>query len=178
MKIISCPNCGASMEIQETRDFAYCTFCGTKIVVNEIIQINRNSEIENLLNRAYEYEAKKDYAKAKEYCDKVLDIDSKNESARALEARLADASPIQNVLIKYVSNINDKFKLRITLDGYNWHTIEPNGELSFHLSCGSYNVFFAGRKTYKRKITVVDERKIMVVTYTAKSRFLNEITIV
>ena len=177
MKQVKCPNCGASMEIEESREFAFCSFCGTKIIVKEDVSINRDNEINNLLNRAYEFEMKHDYEKAREYCNKVLDIDSNNEFARALEARLDNAAPINNILIKYISNINDKFKLRITLDGFTWHTVEPNGELSLSLPCGSHNIMFAGKKTYKRRIDVVDSRKIITITYTAKSFFLNEITV-
>lgn len=178
MKQVKCPNCGASMEIQENRDFAFCSFCGTKIIVNEVVEVNRENEINNLLNRAYEYEMKHDYAKAREYCNKVLDIDSKNEFARALEKRLDSAAPINNVIVKYISSIGEKFKLRITLDGFTWHTIEPNGEFSLRLPVGAHNILFAGRKkTYKKRIDVLDPNKVITITYNAKSWFLNEIEI-
>ncbi|MCR5333268.1 MAG: hypothetical protein K6E11_04580 [Bacilli bacterium] len=178
MKQVKCPNCGASMEIQDNRNFAFCSYCGTKIIVNEVVQINRENEINNLLNRAYEYELKHDYAKARDYCNKVLDIDSNNEFARALEKRLDSASPINNVIIKYNSLINEKFKLRITLDGITWHTIEPNGEISLCLPIGSHFILFAGRKkTYRKKIDVLDSKKTITITYIAKSWHSNEIKV-
>ena len=29
-----CPQCGEELEIEKGRDFAYCTYCGTKIIIN------------------------------------------------------------------------------------------------------------------------------------------------
>lgn len=32
---MTCPNCKASIEIDGTKDFCFCTYCGTKILVND-----------------------------------------------------------------------------------------------------------------------------------------------
>ena len=83
--------------------------------------------------RAYEYEERKDYIKAKDYCNRILDIDANNEYARELEKRLLSFEPINNIYVTYNSSLRDKFKLLITTDGKNWITIEPNTTTSFRL---------------------------------------------
>ena len=176
MITVNCPNCGASMDIDESREFAFCTFCGTKILTDKKVEIDRNKEINNLLTRAYEYEEKKDYIRAKDYCNRVLDIDSTNEIARALEKRLNEASPIDNIVIKYLSVLKDKFKLRVTLDGRNWITIEPNGESSFRLPLGKHRIFFSGKRNYTRDIVVTDTKKKIEIIYDAQGH-RNEIVI-
>lgn len=31
---LKCPNCGANLEIESSREYCYCTHCGTKMLVN------------------------------------------------------------------------------------------------------------------------------------------------
>ena len=172
MKQVNCPNCGASMEFEDNREFAFCSFCGTKIMLNEKVTISRKDEIQNLLNRAYEYEEKHDYLKAKDYCNRVLDIDSTNEYARALEERLQNSGPIKNIHIQYKSTLDEKFKLRITLDGFNWIEIQPNGEYQIQLPPGRHNILLAsGKQQIKQRVEVSNSRDIITVTYNSISRF-------
>ena len=173
---LTCPNCGAIMGIEASREFAFCSFCGTKMITKSQIEINRKEEINNLLSRAYEYEERKDYAKAKDYCNRILDIDANNEYARDLEKRLLALDPINNICVTYKSCLNDKFKLMITTDGKNWITIEPNTQFSFKLPLGDHRILFSGRKNYTRIITVTDVTKNIEITYEALGR-KNEIYI-
>ncbi len=178
MKQVNCPNCGASMEFEDNREFAFCSFCGTKIMLNEKVTISRKDEIQNLLNRAYEYEEKHDYLKAKDYCNRVLDIDSSNEYARALEERLQNSGPIKNIHIQYKSALDEKFKLRITLDGFNWIEIQPNGEYQMQLPPGRHNILLAaGKKQIKQRVEVSNSRDIITVTYNSISRFKHFVTV-
>ena len=43
---MTCPNCKASIEVDTTKDFCFCTYCGTKIFINDdstkTININTN----------------------------------------------------------------------------------------------------------------------------------------
>ena len=34
---LTCPNCGANVDIDEKREMAFCTFCGTKLVQDKLI---------------------------------------------------------------------------------------------------------------------------------------------
>ena len=43
---LRCPSCGAEIELDESRDFAFCSYCGTKIVRDkQIVEHNVNVRI-------------------------------------------------------------------------------------------------------------------------------------
>jgi DNA-directed RNA polymerase subunit RPC12/RpoP len=43
---LRCPSCGAEIELDESRDFAFCTYCGTKMVrEKQTIEHNVNIRI-------------------------------------------------------------------------------------------------------------------------------------
>ena len=63
----NCPNCGANIELDESREFGFCQYCGTKIVQDKIIVehrgtvgLDRSAEVNILLIRADEYFQKQD----------------------------------------------------------------------------------------------------------------------
>lgn len=56
---LKCPSCGADISLDESRDFGFCQYCGTKVMrdIQVIehrgsVEISHNGEIENLLMRA------------------------------------------------------------------------------------------------------------------------------
>ena len=67
-------------------DIFECQSCGLRYSLASIkkmsVSIDYEGEINNLLNRADAFEASKDYIKAKEYLNKVLDFDSDNAEAK------------------------------------------------------------------------------------------------
>ena len=36
-----CPNCGATIELSEDREYGFCTYCGTKVVQDKIVVEHR-----------------------------------------------------------------------------------------------------------------------------------------
>ncbi len=170
----NCPNCGSSLQVGEDRQFVFCQYCGTKIVdLNNTVIIDRSAEIDSLLVRAVEYEIKGDYSKAKEYCEKVLDIDPHNDKARIIEDRLPKQVKKNNVIIKYDTKSNDRLKVKI--DDNNWLMVEPNGEVSLTLSTGFHRILFSGRKTYDKSIKVDSLNRQIIILY-KESILKNEIT--
>ncbi len=176
MIVLTCPNCGASMQIEENRQFAFCTYCGTKVAnLRNTVEIDRGTEINNLLMRALEFEARGDYMRSLEYCNRVLDMDPQNQMARALENRLPGATPVNNVTIVYYSDLNDRFKLRISTDGRSWSVLDPNGRKSLSLPVGVHRIVFSGKKVYTQSVRVTDPRQQIVITYHA-GKMKNDIT--
>ena len=176
MIVLTCPNCGASMEIEDNRQFAFCTYCGTKIAnLKNRVEVDRGTDINNLLIRAYEFEARGDYTRSLEYCNRVLDIDPQNQMARALESRLPGAVSVKNVTIVYQSELNERFKLRISTDGRNWSVLDPNGQISLSLPVGTHRIVLSGKKAYMQTIKVTDPRKQIVILYHA-GKMKNDIT--
>lgn len=91
-----CTQCGANLTVDDTKEAAVCECCGTAFITEKAIsnyQITNNLNIanatinvsgvsaDNLLCRAEQFEAQGDYEKAKEYYNRVLDIDASNQIA-------------------------------------------------------------------------------------------------
>ena len=97
MVAAKCTQCGANITIDETKEAGICEFCGTAFITEKAINnynITNNvnianatinitgGDIENLLLRAKQYEECGDYEKAKEYYNRILDIDANHEIAK------------------------------------------------------------------------------------------------
>ena len=76
-----CPQCGAKIQLASNLEVGYCNYCGTQIIVKDVIQkvkIVNNPTLENYIkiaDRAYD---DKDYEKALESYKKALEIDPDN----------------------------------------------------------------------------------------------------
>lgn len=176
MVVLICPCCGAPMEIEENRKIAFCQYCGTKVLNSGgTVEINREQEINNLMLRALEFEQRRDYAKAGEYCERILAFNPAHAEARALEMRLPRTSAIPNVTIVYHSERGEKYQLRVTLDGRNWEVLRNNQSVSINLPRGKHRIHFSGTKTYNYDINIQDESRLITLVYTA-GKHRNEIT--
>lgn len=80
-----CTQCGANIEVDDSRDAGICKFCGTAFVTEKAINhyniqnatINVSGfDINNLLIRARNFEKDGDSEKAIEYYNRILDIDA------------------------------------------------------------------------------------------------------
>ena len=40
LKPLKCPECGANIELDDTREFGFCNFCGTKVMLKEVIEVH------------------------------------------------------------------------------------------------------------------------------------------
>lgn len=91
-----CTQCGAIVKVDDTKEANICHYCGTAFVTEKAINnyhITNNMNIsnatinvsglsaENLLLRAEQFEAQGDFEKAKEYYNRVLDIEATNQVA-------------------------------------------------------------------------------------------------
>ena len=109
MKIIAlkCPNCNADIELDQDREFGFCNYCGTKIMIADDVQkvsgtvnINRSSEINNILKRAKDYEERQMLDDAEKYYDRALDIDMDNQEAQEGLERVKTTILEPNVIIE------------------------------------------------------------------------------
>lgn len=81
---LKCPSCGADIELDESREFGFCTYCGTKIIQEkQIVELKGKVEIEGvstsaqILERAYILVEDRKYSEAEVYFDKVLELNPK-----------------------------------------------------------------------------------------------------
>ena len=92
-----CTQCGASIQVDETKEAGICQYCGTAFITEKVINnynITNNiqvenatfniagANVENLLLRAQQYEERGDDETAKEYYNRILDIDANHEIAK------------------------------------------------------------------------------------------------
>ena len=91
MKKLSCEVCG-SIDILKENDVFVCQNCGIKYALEEVkkmitVKIDNSENIENYLNLAkHEYKLDNCF-KSEYYCDKILEIDSKNYEAWLLKGK-------------------------------------------------------------------------------------------
>lgn len=180
MIVLQCPRCGANLEVDENRDFAFCSYCGVKIInIQNRVVINGIPELRNLIIRAQEFAQKGDYARAQEYCTRILDLDPYNTAARAIEASLPHAAPTipeTNVCLFYESELNAKYRLRYSLDCRNWSELGPGERVALKLPVGRNMIWFIGTKNYTFSIDITNAYQQRTVTYSAKRRGGNTIT--
>lgn len=123
-----CPNCGADIQLDETREFGFCSFCGTKVMQDKVVVEHRgsvkvdNSEyVQKFLQNARRAKQKEDWEEVEKYYNLVEQNDPTNieaifySSYARVKLALLEAEAYQkrksvfNVLIKGVSIIDDNY---------------------------------------------------------------------
>ena len=77
---LKCPNCGGSLDLEDSREFAFCQYCGTKVMIQEEIvkqkvTIDRSEDLKNVIKLAVIAFTEHDLDKVKELADKALEMD-------------------------------------------------------------------------------------------------------
>lgn len=78
---LTCPNCGADIQLDETKEYGFCTYCGTKIMQDKLV-IEHKGKIsidgivseQSYLDRAFIFIGDSSFFQATVYLDKVLDL--------------------------------------------------------------------------------------------------------
>ncbi len=105
---VKCPSCGSSVDLDETREYGFCSYCGTKIVQDRIVVEHRGSisisgvaNEQALLERAFLFLEDGDFSNADIYFEKVLDVNPKCSRAYIgkllCEYRLTSISQIDRI---------------------------------------------------------------------------------
>ena len=94
---LKCPNCGGSLDLEDSRDFAFCQYCGTKILIKEEIGrqrvvVDRSEELKNTLRLAVMSFSQRDLDKVGALADKALELDANCLDAWRLKIALAKAA--------------------------------------------------------------------------------------
>lgn len=126
MKLIAmkCPCCNGELNVDGDREFCFCQYCGTKIMIDDEIKkakgmalTSRTLEVDNLLKRAKRFESMGNEEQALEYYDKVLDVDADNEEAIASIERIRTTVTDINLFIKYERTTRWTPKVHLYVDG-------------------------------------------------------------
>ena len=77
MVALKCPNCGADISINESKDFGFCEYCGTKVMQEKIVvehRIDESGKYDNLIKLADHAYSGKNYGEADDYYTKAMEI--------------------------------------------------------------------------------------------------------
>ena len=177
----SCPNCGAAIELDNSREFGFCQYCGTKIVQDKVIVEHRGSvsidhtdEINNLLKRAEEKFKNGMFKEAENYFNRVLDIDADNDVARKGLDLCHKALYEPNVtLIRMRSNTwNNNDPLGIYVDGDAVTSLKPDAPKTIKLDIGTHYIsaysMVSGIKNKPVSVTISNIFQKTTITFKAK----------
>lgn len=81
---LRCPQCGAEINYDNSKDFGFCNYCGSKITtekqrveISGTVNVDGVASLEATLERAYIFLADADFFNAKIYFNRVLDLNPK-----------------------------------------------------------------------------------------------------
>lgn len=77
---MKCPNCGASISLESSREEGFCSYCGSKVRVQRE-RTDKTIDIQNLLDLASTAIEAKDGQEALNYANKALEVDVQNAEA-------------------------------------------------------------------------------------------------
>ncbi|KQC14851.1 MAG: hypothetical protein APR63_13235 [Desulfuromonas sp. SDB] len=76
-----CPSCGGELQLPEDKDVVSCMYCGTKIIVKEVLGGADSVKKENLLKLADSAKDFGNYREALDYYNRYLEINIKSKDA-------------------------------------------------------------------------------------------------
>lgn len=118
-KRVFCPGCGANVELDDSREFGFCRYCGAQIALDKVIvehrgtvNINGIADTSALLERAKMHLEVNRYADALQCCDRSLDIDPRNSEAYVLKLMSETHSTSRDMLGKSIKPLEkyDSYK--------------------------------------------------------------------
>ena len=86
MKKLSCPSCGANLELPETLDVAHCMYCGGKIILRDEKALDEMVNLDRFVDLARRALDARNYDEALNYSNKILEINTKHIEAWIIKA--------------------------------------------------------------------------------------------
>lgn len=145
MKLIAmkCPCCNGELNVDSDREFCFCQYCGTKIMIDDEIKkakgmalTSRTLEVDNLLKRAKRFESTGSEDIALEYYDKVLDVDADNEEAIEGIHRITTTVTEPNLFVKYENTGTWASKYDLYVDGVHYGKMRVGDSKCFVCATG------------------------------------------
>lgn len=146
---LKCPSCGAEIQMDNSREFGFCQYCGTKIVQDKMVVehkgrvgVDHSDEIKNLLMRANENFKMGNSDLAEQYYNRVLDMDFDNLIARQALQKIYKIikEPNLSILVSTTRFYNKNARVSVKIDGQKRGEI-LNGQMArFTLNVGCHEV--------------------------------------
>lgn len=179
---LKCPGCGANMDVDDSRDFCFCSYCGYKIVnmkekveISGAVKIDNSQAIQSLLIRAQQLENSGNVSEAVACYNRVLEMSPHDATAVNAMNRLNTVITEPNVTIQFVSEANPVAVLRV--ESGKFKTVVNNGgTMAITLPIGNNVIKLKGKKGYKREIYIADRTTKVKILYT-EGKHVNRIDI-
>ena len=148
---LKCPACGADISLDDSRDFGFCQYCGTKIVQDKTIiehrgsvSIDHTNEIGNLLILGKRLFNQNRFTEAESYFRKVLELDAHNsEALKCLNiSERVITSP--NFFIERLPSktFDNSVAMQIIVDGAKVGKIRTGETVSLKVPAGEHDITF------------------------------------
>lgn len=126
---LNCPNCGAQVDLDNSREFGFCSMCGSKVMIDRVIvehkgsvSIDNTEFIQKSLANARRAKEKEDWEETEKYYNLVEQNDPSNIEAifyssygkaktSLLEGDLYKRQAAFKVLTKCISIVDDNFNV-------------------------------------------------------------------
>ena len=113
---VRCPNCGANIDIDDKRDFGFCTYCGTKVErEKQIVELKGKISVDGisgadaLLERAQIILKDRDFETAIIYFNRVLELLPRCSSAYWGKMLAENKCSCDNEAVKKMIDISQNF---------------------------------------------------------------------
>lgn len=179
MKIVpaQCPNCGATIKVDEELRKGLCQFCETVFLIEDAIQqfqgkveIDYAKKIENYLIRALDFYDDKQFSEAEKYCNMVLDLDASNSDAKTLLKKLKQNITKPNVIISCIdpSSSSPKSDCVYVNGEKKLQTINPYGSLTLPVGRWTIEIQAGFTRSKPVEITINSNKDEYEVKYRVK----------
>ena len=89
---LKCTECGAPIELDDSREFGFCMYCGMKIYLQKSnpskIELDYSNQIKNWEKLCIEAFNHGELDEAKAYCNRIREVDLNNEVANTILAQI------------------------------------------------------------------------------------------
>ena len=90
---VKCPNCGASIQLDNGREFGFCSYCGSKVQLQQAvnkIQIDKSGDIQSYIDLSKSSIEAGNGQEAYDYANKALELSTQNTDAWFLKMQALD----------------------------------------------------------------------------------------
>lgn len=113
---LKCPNCGGDLQFEDSHDFGFCQYCGTKIMLQEAltykVEMDYTRQARNLLQNAEDYYSEGFKEKAYGYASDAMELDRTLARAWFIKAMCTDDYEDRVVGLKNAFKNTDDPKLK------------------------------------------------------------------
>ena len=145
---LKCPQCGADIELDDSREFGFCQYCGTKIMQEQqnihlsgSVSVDKQQEIQSMLARANTLISQHRNKEAIKLYERILEIDATNAEANDKLYELERVITEPNLFICHAPlKSKGTAVINIKIDGEKKNKFTTNDTVSFTLPCGKHTI--------------------------------------